>query len=129
VAYEEETRERWGNSEAYRESTTRVVGYGEPEWREIRAEAERIVRGFAALKEAGEDPAGGPARAVAERHRQYVSRWFYECSPQAHRGLGELYASDERFARNYEQQAAGLAAYVRDAIAANAEGIGSSPTS
>jgi hypothetical protein len=39
-----------------------------------------------------------------------------------HRHLGEMYVADARFARNYEQHAEGLAAYVRDAIAANAEG-------
>jgi DNA-binding transcriptional MerR regulator len=120
AAYEEEARERWGESEAYRESTARVAGYGEPQWLEIRGEAEQIVRDFAALQHAGEDPAGAAARAVAERHRQHISRWFYECSPQAHRGLGEMYVSDERFARNYEQHAAGLGEYLRDAISANA---------
>ena len=36
-----------------------------------------------------------------------------------------MYATDERFARNYEQHAAGLAVYVREAIAANAGGVGS----
>jgi len=37
-----------------------------------------------------------------------------------HRGLGDLYVDDPRFAANYEKLAAGLAAYVRDAIRANA---------
>ena len=37
-----------------------------------------------------------------------------------HLGLGEMYVADERFARNYERRAEGLAAYVRDAIAAGA---------
>jgi MerR family transcriptional regulator, thiopeptide resistance regulator len=119
TAYDDETRELWGDSEAYRESTARVASYGESEWCEIRAEAEQIVSDFVALQEDGEDPAGDLARAVAERHRQHVSRWFYECSPRVHRGLGEMYVADERFARNYERHAAGLAAYVRDAFAAN----------
>jgi hypothetical protein len=37
-----------------------------------------------------------------------------------HRHLGEMYVADPRFARTYEQQAEGLAGYVRAAIAANA---------
>jgi DNA-binding transcriptional MerR regulator len=121
-AYEEEARERWGEGEAYRESAARVAGYGEREWREIRAEAEEIVRDFAALQKAGGDPAGDAARAVAERHRLHISRWFYGCPPPLHRGLGEMYLADERFARHYERHAPGLAAFVRDAIAANALG-------
>jgi DNA-binding transcriptional MerR regulator len=122
--YEDEARERWGHTEAYRESARRTAGYGEAEWREIRAETEEITRGFAELQAAGE-PADGPrARALAERHRQHIARWFYECPPAMHRGLGRLYVEDERFARNYDKVAPGLAAYVSEAFAANAEAQG-----
>jgi TipAS antibiotic-recognition domain len=40
-----------------------------------------------------------------------------------------MYVADERFARNYERHAAGLAAYVRDAVAANSGTVGHAPTS
>lgn len=121
--YEEEARERWGHAEAYRESGRRTQGYGEDEWVEIRREAEQIVRELVALMRAGEPATGEAARGVAERHRQHISRWFYSCSPQMHRGLGEMYVADPRFARTYEREAFGLARYFRDAIAANAEGL------
>ena len=121
--YEDEARERWGHTDAYRESTRRAAGYGEAEWRTIREESEAIVRDFAALAAAGEPADGARARAVAERHRQHISRWFYECPPAMHRGLGQMYVTDERFARNYEKVADGLAAYVRDAMAANADAL------
>ena len=120
-AYEQEARERWGHTEAYRASARRAARYGETEWREIKAESEKIVQAFAQLLAAGEPADGAAARAVAERHRRQISRWFYPCSPAMHRGLGELYVADERFARSYEQVAPGLAAYVRQAILANAE--------
>ena len=119
--YEDEARERWGHTDAYQESARRTREYGEAEWGEIRREAEAIVRELVALMQAGE-PADGPAaRALAERHRQHISRWFYPCSPQMHRGLAEMYIADERFARTYEREAEGLAAYVHDAILANAD--------
>jgi MerR family transcriptional regulator, thiopeptide resistance regulator len=115
--YEEEARERWGDTEAYRESTRRAARYGDAEWQEIRAEAEAITREMVALMRSGA-PADGPeARALAERHRGHISRWFYPCSLQMHRGLGEMYVADERFARVYEREAPGLATYFRDAIA------------
>lgn len=122
--YEDEVRERWGHTEAYRESTRRAAAYGEPEWSAIRAEADEITRSFAALQAAGEPADGERARAVAERHRQHISRWFYECPPAMHRGLGQMLADDQRFASKYELVAPGLAAYVRDAMVANAEGLG-----
>ena len=70
---------------------------------------------------AGEPADGAAARALAERHREHISRWFYPCSPQMHRGLGEMYIADERFTRTYEREAEGLAAYLHDAIVANAD--------
>ena len=119
--HEVQVRERRGHTEAYRESTRRVAAYGEPEWREIRAEAEGITREFAELKIAQAPADGESARALAERHRRHIARWFYDCPATMHRGLGQMYTDDERFARNYETVAPGLAAYLRDAFAANAE--------
>jgi len=37
-----------------------------------------------------------------------------------HRGLAEMYLSDERFTRTYDDMAPGLARYVHDAMLANA---------
>ena len=120
--YEDEVRERWGDTEAYQESVRRTREYGEAEWNEIRREGAEIVDALAALMRAGEPADGAAARALAERHRDHLSRWFYPCSPQMHQGLAEMYVADERFAQVYEREAPGLAAYFRDAILANAEG-------
>lgn len=127
--YEDEARERWGHTEAYRESARRAKGYGEAEWAEIRREAEAIVRELIALMRAGA-PADGPeGRALAERHRQHISRWFYPCSAGMHRGLAEMYVADPRFTETYEREAEGLAAYVHDAIVANADAQETEPVS
>jgi DNA-binding transcriptional MerR regulator len=119
--YEDEARERGGDTEAYRESARRAARYGEAEWGSIRSEAQAIVRELATLMRAGAPADGAEARALAERHREHISRWFYPCSPQMHRGLGELYIADERFTRTYEREAPGLAQYFHDAIVAGAD--------
>jgi DNA-binding transcriptional MerR regulator len=124
AAYEEEARERWGHTDAYRESARRAAGYGEGEWAQIRAEADAVVADFARLLAAGELAAGAPARAVAERHRRHITRWFYEVSAGMHRNLAEMYIADERFAAGYDRVAPGLARYVHDAVLANADAIG-----
>jgi MerR family transcriptional regulator, thiopeptide resistance regulator len=116
--YEDEARKRWGQTEVYQESARRTGSYGEAEWRQIRRESDEIVRELVGLMQSGEPADGAAARLLAERHREHISRWFYPCSVQMHRGLGEMYVADERFARTYEREATGLAAYFRDAIAA-----------
>jgi len=73
-----------------------------------------------ALKGAGV-PAGHPdAMDPAEAHRAHISKWFYECSPEIHAGLAELYVADERFEDNIDKSGEGLAEYLSTAIAANA---------
>jgi DNA-binding transcriptional MerR regulator len=120
--YEDEVRERWGHTEAYRESARRTASYGEDDWGRIAAEADGVNDAFAALLADGAAPDGDAARAVAERHREHISRWFYACSPEMHRGLAEMYVADTRFTKYYEDRAAGLAQFVHDAIVANASG-------
>lgn len=119
--YEDETRERWGHTDAYKESTRRAASYGDAEWIEIRTEADRVVSDFAALMGEGEPATGERAQAAAERHRRHITRWFYPVSTQMHRSLAEMYVADPRFAASYDKVAPGLAAYVHDAMLANAD--------
>jgi hypothetical protein len=49
---------------------------------------------------------------------------FYDCPPAMHRGLGEMYVTDERFTVHYETIEPGLARYVRDAFVAEADSAG-----
>jgi MerR family transcriptional regulator, thiopeptide resistance regulator len=116
----EEAQRRWGDTDAWAQSQRRAAAYTKQDWIDIGAEATAINRDFLAAMTAG-TPADDPrATAVAERHRQHIGRWFYDCSYDLHRGLAELYLADERFGKNYDDIAPGLARYVHDAMLANA---------
>ena len=124
--YEEEARERWGGSPEYDQSVARTRRYTPDDWKAIRAEAAAVVEAFAAAFDAGTAPSDARAMDLAERHRQHVSRWFYECSSEIHVGLGEMYVADPRFSAGYERmrpERPGLAQYIRDAIRANARRV------
>lgn len=121
--YAAAARERWGETEAYREARRRTAGYRAADWRAIRSEAGDIEAELATVLSAGEPADGERAMDLAERHRAHIGRWFYECSPEAHRRLGELYVADWRFTKHFEEVAAGLAEFFRDAIVANAERV------
>jgi DNA-binding transcriptional MerR regulator len=118
--YEDEARKRWGHTAAYAEAGRRTKAYGKAQWEAIKAEAEEITRLFSASLERGIPPEEAAVLDLAERHRQHIDRWFYPCTPEMHANLGRMYVTDERFAANYEKVRPGLAAYIRDAIAANA---------
>lgn len=118
--YEQEAEERWGDTDAYRESQRRVASYTKDDWLRERAEVAAIEAELSACLDAGL-PADSPrAKAAAEAHRQHIDTWFYPCSYEMQTGLADMYVADERFARHYDDVRPGLAAYVRAAIWANA---------
>jgi MerR family transcriptional regulator, thiopeptide resistance regulator len=118
--YAEEAEQRWGETDSYKESQRRVSKYKKEDWQRLKAEEEGVRERLAAAFEAGLAPDSEEAMAAAEAHRQHISRWFYECSYEIHRGLTEMYVSDERFRSNYDTQVPGLAAFIKDAAHANA---------
>jgi DNA-binding transcriptional MerR regulator len=119
--YEAEVRERWGDTEAYKESARRTKRYTKQDWEAMKAELDRIQQALAELVGAGRAPTEPAAMDLAEQWRQHISKWFYPCSYAMHRGLGEMYVSDSRFMENMDRVKPGLARFTRDAILANAE--------
>lgn len=118
--YDEEVRERWGETDAYAQSQRRTAAYAKDDWMRIKAEGEDVERRLAEALRAGV-PADSPqAMDLAEEHRQLIGRNFYDCSPEMHAGLGRMYVEDERFTAHYEAIAPGLARYVSAAVVANA---------
>ena len=95
-----------------------VFGDFDPE--QHAEEAEAVEQKLAAAMHRGVGPDDAEAMDLAEAHREHVTRWFYDCTYDIHRGLGRTYVIDPRFTAYYERVAPGLAQYVHDAIEANA---------
>lgn len=119
--YAAEVEQRWGDTEAYRESKRRTAGYTQRDFAAVKAESEALFGRLAALLDAGAAPTTTAAMDAAEEHRQHIERWFYPCPKTLHRGLGELYVNDPRFTANIDRVRSGLAAYACAAFRANAE--------
>jgi len=122
--YAAEARERWGETDAYRESERRTAAYSRADWVEMRAELVAIEERLAWLMTSGSPADGNEASEAAEWHRRHISRWFYDCSPEMHRLLAQMYVTDRGFTEHYERRAAGLAQYVHDAILATSSADG-----
>jgi DNA-binding transcriptional MerR regulator len=118
--YAQEAQERWGDTDAFRESHRRTSSYTKEDWQRLGAESEAIEAELADCLRAGEPSDGGRAKGAAERHRAHIDAWFYPCSHEMQARLAEMYVQDPRFRAHYDDIEAGLAEYVRDAIDANA---------
>jgi MerR family transcriptional regulator, thiopeptide resistance regulator len=115
-----EVEERWGDTDAYRESAKRTARYTKADWERIKAQGQAAIEQVVAAMSAGK-PADSPeAMDGAEAHRRQIDDAFYACSYELHVGLAEMYLADPRFTATYEKIAPGLARYLHDAIKANA---------
>jgi DNA-binding transcriptional MerR regulator len=117
--YEDEVKQRWGNTDAYKESMRRTKQYGKAEWQQIQGDWGTIYGDMAALMKAGTPVTDPAVQALVEKHRAHIDQWFYPCSVEMHKGLGAMYVQDERFKANLDKVAPGFAQYLSDAIAAS----------
>ena len=115
-----EAERRWGDSAAYRESVRRTGRYGGEQWTAIQDESESVVAALADLLAEGVDPSATAAMDLAEAHRRHIDRWFYPCDHALHVCLADMYIADPRFTAHFDAHREGLAAFLREAIAANA---------
>lgn len=113
--YAEEAKARWGNTEAYQESTRRAAKWTEADTARFQKESGEIFSAFAAL--VGSDPASAEAQALVSRWKAHISANYYECTDEILAGLGQMYVLDERFKKNLDQFGAGTAQLMSDAIA------------
>ena len=118
--YDAEVEERWGDTDAYAQSKRRTATCTKEDWLRIKDEGADVERRFADALQSGVPAVAARAMDVAEEHRQHIGRWFYDCPPQLHAGLGRMYVEDPRFTAHYEEIAPGLAQYVSTAVQANA---------
>jgi hypothetical protein len=119
--YQAEAQERWGETDAWKQSAARTKRYTKADWEAVKAEMEAVNAAFVAAKQRGEPATSEAAMDVAEQHRRHIAERFYDLDHEFHRGLADMYVADARFTKTYEDVEPGLAQYVRDAIHANAD--------
>lgn len=118
--YADEAKERWGETDAYKESQRRTAHYTKADWERAQSENAAVVQMFLKALNAQLPADSAEAAAAAEAHRKSITDWYYDCSYEMQAGLAEMYLADARFAEFYNKIQPGLAQYVSDAIIANA---------
>lgn len=114
-----ESQQRWGDTGAYAESGRRVGTYTKQDWLQLKSEAEALDRQLLDLMASGIAPSSVEAMDLAEEHRAHITKWFYDCTPEIHAGLGQMYVADPRFTDKIDTAGEGLTLYLSKAIAAN----------
>lgn len=121
-AFADEAEERWGGTDAFTESARRTSAYTPADWNRLRAETGDIYQALLTLMADGFPPDSPEAAELVDAHRESITKWFYDCTPDIHAGLGAMYVADERFRANIDTIGDGLAAYLSAAIEARYAG-------
>jgi len=108
-------------TDAWQLSARRTKSYTKADFEQIKGEADAVNAAFVAAMRSGAPATSAEAMDAAEEHRAHIERWFYDLDHGFHRGLADMYVADPRFTTTYEDIEPGLAAYVHDAIHANAD--------
>jgi hypothetical protein len=114
--YEEEVKERWGNTDAYRQSKSRTSKYSKDDFDAAKVDQEAATELFV-YAFGNSLPIDSPkAQEAVIAHREAITKWFYDCSIEMQKNLALMYIEDPRFKEYYDGRVRGLAQYVHDAI-------------
>lgn len=111
--YQDEVKQRWGNTTAYAQSQARVSKMTKQEMEQLKADGKKHTQALADAMPKG--IAHPDVQDLIAKSHQGVN-FFYECDSEMFRNLGKMYVEDPRFTAYYEKFAPGLAQFVHEAI-------------
>ena len=114
--YENEARERYGNTAAYREHEQKTKNYTKEKWAEVNDGMMAIFAEFAVCKNSGASANSAEAQAIVAKLQAHITANYYTCTDEILAGLGKMYVADERFKKNIDKCGEGTAGFAAEGI-------------
>ena len=114
--YESEVRERWGNTDAYREHEQKTRNYTKEKWAEANDGMMEIFAEFDACKASGACADSAEAQELVAKLQAHITENYYTCTDEILAGLGKMYVADERFKKNIDKYGEGTAEFAAERI-------------
>ena len=115
--FDSEVRDRWGNTDAYREHEQKTKKYTKGKRTEANDGLMVIFAEFAAVKANGARSDSTEALALAAKLQAHITENYYTCTNEILAGLGKMYVTDERFKSNIDKYGEGTAEFAAETIA------------
>ena len=115
--YKAEAKERWGQTDAYKDYEEKTKNYGKDKWSSIAADMDVIMGEFALCMKNGSVPGSAESQSLVKKLQRHISENYYNCTNEILYGLGRMYIADERFKNNIDKHADGTAEFICEAIA------------
>lgn len=122
----DEASERWSDTKQWQQYAERAAALTADDWKQVTAETEALHSDLAAAQRSGVVPGSAAANALAERHRESLTRYF-DCTHAMHVCLARMFATDPGYTAHYDSVSPGLAEWLRDVVHANAAAHGVDP--
>ena len=114
--YADEAREKWGNTDAYKESEKKQSSYSKEKWSEVNSGMDSIMEEFSQCLKRGEAPSDKPAQLLVKKWQKFITANHYCCTKEILAGLGQMYTADDRFRTNIDSHGEGTAKFISEAI-------------
>lgn len=113
--YTKKAKENWGNTKAYKEFEEKEKSRSPEAFQEISKNMMNIFVVFGSMMhlEASDIKVQNQVKNLQE----YITKYFYTCTPEILQGLGKMYVADGEFTKNIDGAGGkGCAQFVCDAI-------------
>ena len=114
--YEVEAKQRWGETDAYKEHEQKTSNYSKDKWQEVNDGLMVIFAKFAECMNNGHTADSDETQALVKELQNYITENYYTCTKNILAGLGQMYVADERFKTNIDKNGDGTAEFVSKAI-------------
>ena len=114
--YEVEAKQRWGETDAYKEHAEKTVNYTKDKMQGVNDGLMAIFEKFADCMKNGNTADSDEAQLLVKGLQNYITENYYTCTNQILAGLGQMYVADERFKTNIDKYGSGTAEFASKAI-------------
>lgn len=111
--YAEEARQKWGNTDAYKQSQARVSKMTKAQMQQLKDDGKTHMQNLAKVMDLPIESA--EVQALIKKSHDNIN-FFYDCLYEMFRNLGKMYEDDLRYGAYYEKFRPGLTAFVHKAI-------------
>ena len=114
--YEDEAKQRFGETDAYKESRAKTRDYSKEKWNDVLSGMNGVFSEFAECKKSGDRADSETVQRLVKKLQDYITANFYHCTDDILAGLGQMYVCDERFRNNIDKNGDDTAEFVSEAI-------------
>lgn len=114
--YKNEVKEKWGQTEAYKEHSEKTKTYSKEKWNNLASGMDQIMAMFSVCMKNGSEANSTEVQELVRKLQNHISENYYHCTNEILASLGWMYVADERFKNNIDKHAIGTAEYISKAI-------------